>query len=82
LPRSPSTMPDGQCTHYARTKIHWTIRDEEGMADYNFKVTGAFKKCLDRQIDEGLRINECELDVGTILNSKNEFFAPKIVETV
>ena len=28
------------------------------------------KKCLDRQIDEGLRISECELEGATLLKSK------------
>ena len=52
------------------------------MRDYKFEVTGVFKKCLDRQVDEGLRITRCEAEGGTILNSKNEFFTPKIVSTV
>ena len=56
--------------------------EAQGMSDYKFRVTGVFRKCLDRQIDEGLRINECESDGGKILNSKNEWFTPKIVETV
>ena len=55
---------------------------EEGVSDYEFKVTGVFKKCLDRQIDEGLRIFDVEAEGGKILNSKNEWFTPKIVEQV
>ena len=33
-----------------------------GMLDYKFEVWGVFRKCLDRQIEEGLRIFECELN--------------------
>ena len=58
------------------------VGDEGGMGDYMFKVSGVFKKCLDRQVDEGLRIIECEKEGGKVLNSKNEWFTPKIVEAV
>ena len=53
-----------------------------GMGDFKFSVTGVFKKCLDRQFDEGFRIIQCEAENGLVLNSKNEWFTPKIVETV
>ena len=55
------------------------VGGDGGMSDYVFKVTGQFRKCLDRQIDEGLRITECESKGGRLLNSKNEYFTPKIV---
>ena len=48
------------------------------MRDYKFSVTGTFRKPLLRQIDEGLRLDQCEAE-GGILNSKNEYFTPKIV---
>ena len=57
------------------------VGDRGGMGDFIFKVSGVFPKCLNRQIDEGLRITECEAE-GELLNSKNEFFTPKIVEPV
>ena len=47
------------------------------MMDYNFRVTGTLRKCLDRQIDGGLRITESETAGGKILNSKNEWFTKK-----
>ena len=53
-----------------------------GLGDYKFSVTGVFRKCLDRQVDEGLRILQCENQGGVVLNSKNEWFTPKVVETV
>jgi hypothetical protein len=55
------------------------IGENGGIADYEFKVTAVFKKCLDRQIDEGLRITAFESLGGVLLNSQNEFFTPKIV---
>ena len=53
-----------------------------GVEDYMFIVSGAFRKCLDRQVDEGLRILQCENEGGVVLNSKNEWFTPRTVETV
>ena len=53
-----------------------------GKDDYKFSVSGVFRKCLDRQVDEGFRILECENETGVVLNSKNEWFTPRIVETV
>ena len=53
-----------------------------GIGDYGFKVSGRFRKCLSRQIDEGLRITATELEGAVLLNSKNEFFTPKIVMPV
>ena len=53
-----------------------------GIGDYQFSVTGVFRKCLDRQVDEGLRILQCENEGGVVLNSKNEWFTPKVIETV
>ena len=58
------------------------VGEEGGMGDYIFKVSGVFQKCMDRQVDEGLRIIECEKEGGKVLNSKNEWFTPKIVEAV
>ena len=52
------------------------------MRDYEFSVTGIFKKCLDRQVDEGFRISKCEAEEGVVLNSKNEWFTLKIVEQI
>ena len=51
------------------------VGENGGMLDYKFGVTGV---CLDRQVDEGLRIFECEAN-GTVLNSKNKFYTQKIV---
>ena len=52
------------------------VGEEGGMRDYKFSLTGTFRKPLLRQIDDGLRQDQCE---GGILNPKNEYFTPKIV---
>ena len=56
--------------------------ENDGMEDYRFSVSGVFRKCLDRQVDEGLRIQQCENEGGVLLNSKNEWFTPKVIETI
>ena len=64
-------------------RLSWVILGQQGgVDDYMFSVTGVFRKCLDRQVDEGLRILQCENDGGVVLNSKNEWFTPRTVETV
>ena len=54
--------------------------DQEGMLDYRFRVSGTFKRCLQRQIDEGLQMKIKEAEGCVLLNSKNEWFTPKLVE--
>ena len=56
--------------------------DQEGKKDYHFTVSGCFRKCLQRQLEEGLRIRMAENDGCVLLNSKNEWFTPKLVETI
>jgi hypothetical protein len=43
-------------------------------------VTNLFQKCLQRQIDEGLRIRRNENEGCILLNGKNEFYTSKLVE--
>ena len=52
------------------------------MGDFKMKVTGKFRKCLERQVSEGIQITQCENEGGNLLNSKNEYFTPKNVETI
>ena len=53
-----------------------------GLEDYRMRVTGRFRKCLDRQVDEDVRMQEHENSGGTILNSKHEYYTPKSVHPV
>ena len=63
--------------------------------DYTFRLQGVFGDCLLRQLDEAVRINMVELQgkvvgdrsegVGgraVMLNRKEEYYQPKIVESV
>ena len=54
---------------------------EGGALDYKFRVSGVFQKCLERQVDEGIRIRLNEQDGVELLNSKNEWFTAKTIET-
>ena len=58
------------------------VGDGGGIDDYKFKVSGAFQKCLNIQVDEGLKMTASESLGVTLLNSKNEFYTPKIVMSV
>ena len=58
------------------------VGQHAGIEDYMFSVSGVFRKCLERQVDEGLRILQCENGGGVVLNSKNEWFTPRVIETV
>ena len=58
------------------------IGAEGGVLDYRFKMSGTFSKCLERQVDEGVRIRLNEQDGVVLMNSKNEWFTVKTVETV
>ena len=50
-----------------------------GLLDYKFNVSGTFQKCLQRQVDEGHRMRIAEDDGQVLLNSKNEWFTPRLV---
>ena len=58
------------------------LGDQQGLVDYKFKVAKVFQKCLQRQIDEGLRIKRSENEGCTLFNGKNEFYTPKLVEPI
>ena len=58
------------------------VGENNGMNDYQMKVTGRFRKCLDRQVDEDLRMQEFEGGGGVLLNSKCEYFTPKSIQPV
>ena len=53
-----------------------------GMEDYKVKVIEKFQKCLYRQVDEDVRMQEFESNGGVLLNSKYEYYMPKSVQPV
>ena len=63
--------------------VHGGQTDKQGgISDYKFHIANRFKKCLQRQIDEGLRIKRKEAEGCILLNGKNKFYTPRLVEPV
>ena len=58
------------------------VGDEGGVLEYRFKVSWAFSKCLERQVDEGVLMRLHEQEGVVLMNSKNEWFTAKTVETI
>ena len=53
---------------------------EGGDSDYKVEVTGSFTKCLQRQVDEDIRMQQYEANGAILLNSKHEYYTPKSVQ--
>ena len=58
------------------------IGDQGGKKDYKMMVTGRFRKCLQRQVDEDIRMQDYEKAGGKTLNSKREYFTPKSIQPI
>ena len=89
LPRSDcGTAPDKRNAvkswmwEHTRDVHGGQVGEREGVGDYRFKVTNKFKKCLERQVNEDIRMQHHKKDGCTLLNSKNEWYTPKSVEPV
>ena len=54
----------------------------DGMKDYKFRVVRTFQKCLERQVEEGLRMGVRQSEGCVLLNTKCEWYTPKLVEMV
>ena len=67
---------------HTRDNHEGAVGEVRGMKDYKFKVTGIFRKCLQRQVNEGIQIQKCEAERDKLLNSKNEYFQPKTIQTL
>ena len=52
---------------------------KDGVDDYEMKVISVFKN---EQVNERVQITKCEAKGDKILNSKNEYFTPKTIQTV
>ena len=53
-----------------------------GRDDYKWKITSKFGRCLQRQVDEDIRMQVFEKGGGTILNSRLEYYTAKSVQPV
>ena len=58
------------------------VGQNEGMSDYKVKVVGKYQKCLYRQVDEDVRMQQNEACGDILLNSKYEYYMPKSVQPV
>ena len=65
---------------HTRDRHGGQVGDMQGMLDFSFKVSNTFQRCIQRQVDEGLRMKTREGEGCVLLNSKNELFTPKLVE--
>ena len=45
---------------------------EDGDYDYKVELTGTFSKCLQRQVDEDIRMKQYEAEEAVLLNTKHE----------
>ena len=48
------------------------VGENDGLMDYRIRVTKKFGKCLNRQMNEDIRMQKFFSEGGTLLNSKNE----------
>jgi hypothetical protein len=58
---------------------HCTLDHESHKVEFNMESLGGFRSCLDRQVNEAVRITAT---TGTILNSKNEFHQTPLTRLV
>ena len=58
------------------------VGQNEGMRDFKVKVVGKYQKCLYRQVDKDVRMQQYEACGGVLLNSKYEYYMPKSVQPV
>ena len=72
-PRAPKSW----MWKHTQEKHQGNVGPQGGEEDYNFKVEGAFQKCLYRQVDEDVRMKVYEEKGGEPLNSKYEYYMPK-----
>ena len=94
LPAPVLVLPQVGIDHQQKTRIKscmWehtrdvhggAVGPDSGVNDYKVRVAGKFNKCLQRQVDEDIRMQEFEANGATLLNSKHEYFTPKSVQAV
>ena len=63
---------------HTRDRHDGVVGEDMGMLDYQMKVTKKFEKCLYRQVLEDIRMQHCVSKGGSLLNSKNEYYTPKV----
>jgi hypothetical protein len=58
------------------------VGQNNGMRDFKVKVVGKYQKCLNRQVDEDVQMQQYEACGCVLLNSKYEYYMPKSVQPV
>ena len=56
---------------------HCLVAHEGEKVEFSMQVVGTFQSCLERQVNEGVRIENSKADI--CMNSKAEFHQPSIV---
>ena len=94
LPAQPTVLLPGGAGYQQRKNIKscmWEhsrdfhggdVGPEAGIYDYKVVVAGKFDKCLPRQVDEDIRMQEYEANGALLLNTKHEYYTPKSVHPV
>ena len=75
-PRAPKSW----MWEHTRDNHQGSVGLNGGRDDYRFSVAGRFQKCLHRQVDKDIRMQDFEQSGGILLNSKYEYFMPKSVQ--
>ena len=62
--------------------FHGRDGPEAGIHDYKVVVAGKFDKCLPKQVEEDMRMQEYEASAALLLNAKHEYYTPKSIHPV
>ena len=74
--------PKSWMWEHTRDAHNGQIGEGGGQFDYKFTVKNKFGKCLQRQVDEDIRMKQRENEGCVLLNSKYEYYTPKSVELI
>jgi hypothetical protein len=61
---------------------HCEVQHEGEKAEFNMKVTGIFRSCIERQNNEAVRVRKAEKEADILMNSRTEFHQPPISRVV
>jgi hypothetical protein len=53
---------------HVRNYYDGVVGYSNGVMDFNVKVSGKFKRCLERQVNEDIRRQHCEAEWGSVLS--------------
>ena len=86
LPLTSNTVerrpPKSWMWEHIRDAHQGQVGEGGAQSDFKFTVKNKFTKCLQRQVDEDIRMKIRENEGFVLLNSKNEYYTPKSVELI